>query len=116
MSALDDAIGEMVDDLLDEAGRTVTYLRDGVSAGSVTMSRQQQPGQWIDAGNGGLVEVVPVDWVAKTADLPFDPPQRGDRLIDGDEAFEVSPTTGEKVFRRLSPQMTRLHTKQVLKR
>lgn len=113
---MDDAIGEMVDDLLDEAGRTVTYLRDGVSAGSVTMSRQQQVSQWVDTGNGGLVEVVPVDWVAKTADLPFDPPIRGDRIVDGDEAFEVLPTTSEKVFRRISPQMTRLHTKQVAKR
>ena len=113
MSDLDDAVGEMAEDLLVTAGRTVTYYRGGVAAGTPTMSKQSQPSLYVDNGNGGLIEVSPVDFVVKTSALPFDPPLRGDRLVVGGETFEVLPTVGEKVFRRISPQMTRIHTKQV---
>ncbi len=112
MSDLDDAVGDMVTDLLTEAGRSVTYYRSGVSQGTVTMSRQRQPSQYLDNGQGGIVEVVPIDFVCLTADLPVTP-QRGDQITVGSDRYEVMPTIGEKVFRRLSDQMTRIHTKQV---
>lgn len=116
MSALDDAVGEMTDDLLAEAGRTVSYLRSGVAAGTPTLSRHQQPSQYLDNGNGGIIEVTPVDFIGVTSTLPFDPPLKGDQIVDGGLTYELLPTIGEKVFRRISPQMTRLHTKQVLTR
>jgi len=102
----------MVADLLDDAGRSVTYYRGGVSQGTVTMSRQRQPSQYLDNGQGGIVEVVPIDFVCVTADLSVTP-QRGDQIVVGNERYEVMPTVGEKVYRRLSDQMTRIHTKQV---
>lgn len=113
MSALEDAVGEMADDLLDEAGRSMTYFRDRVSAGTVTMSKHQQQSQYIDNGQGGVIEITPVDFLAKTSTLPFDPPLKGDKIVDGTATYEVLPTVSEKVFRRISPQMTRIHTKQV---
>lgn len=113
MPDLDDAVGDMVTDLHAEAGRTVTYRRDGVARGTLTMSRHRQAGQYVDNGQGGIVEVLSVDFIAKTAALPFDPPLSGDQIVVGAEVFEVLPTVGEKVFRRISDQMTRIHTKQV---
>ncbi len=116
MSALDDAVGEMVDDLLAEAGAVVSYLRGGIEIGTLTMSLQRQPSQYIDNQQGGLIEITPVDFIAKTSDLPSFPPLRGDQIVIGGETFEVVPTTGEKVFRRVSYQMTRIHTKQAITR
>lgn len=110
---LEAAVGLMADDLLTINGQAVSYLRDGVEAGTPTMSKQRQPAQYIDNGNGGFIEVVPVDFVCKTADLPFNPPLRGDQIVVDGEIFEVLPTTGEKVYRVISSQMTRIHTKQV---
>ncbi len=116
MPDFDDAIGDMVDDLLTEAGRSVTCLRGGVAAGTITMRKSPQPSQYIDNGNGGLIEISPVDFIGKTSELLFDPPLRGDQFVVAGETFEVLPTVGEKVFRRISPQMTRIHTKQVATR
>lgn len=113
MPDLDDAVGDMVTDLHAEAGRTVTYRRDGVPRGTLTMSRHRQPSQYVDNGQGGIIEVMSVDFIAKTSALLFDPPMKGDQIVVGSDVFEVLPTVGEKVFRRISDQMTRIHTKQV---
>ena len=37
----------------------------------------------------------------------------GDQITGGGETFELQPMTGEKVWRQISPQMTRLHTKKI---
>jgi hypothetical protein len=113
MPDLDDAVGDMVTDLHAEAGRTVTYLREGVSRGTLTMSRHRQVSQYVDNGQGGITEVMSVDFLAKTSALLLDPPLEGDKIVVGSETYEVLPTVGEKVFRRISDQMTRIHTKQV---
>jgi hypothetical protein len=113
MPDLDDAVGEMVTDLHAEAGRTVTYRREGVSRGTLTMSRHRQPSQAVVDANGGITEITPVDFIAVTSELLVDPPLRGDQIVVGSEVFEVRPTTSEKVFRRIGDQMTRIHTKQV---
>lgn len=113
MPDLDDAVGDMVTDLHAEAGRSVTYRRDGASQGTLTMSRHRQASQYVDNGQGGITEVMSVDFIAKTSALLVDPPLRGDQIVVGTEVYEVLPTVGEKVFRRISDQMTRIHTKQV---
>ncbi len=113
MPDLEDAIGDMVTDLHAEAGRSVTYRREGVTRGTLTMSRHRQQSQYVDNGNGGIVEVLPIDFIAKTSALLVDPPLRGDQIVVGSEVYEVLPTSGEKVFRRISDHMTRIHTKQV---
>jgi len=112
MSDFDDAIGEMTIDFLVEAGTSCVYRRGNTTA-TITLRKSQQPSYQIDSGNGSLIEVTPVDFVGLTTALPYDPPERGDRITIGSTAFEVQPTTSEKVFRRISQQMTRIHTKQV---
>ena len=37
----------------------------------------------------------------------------GDKIVGGGKAFEVQPTTSEKVFRQITQTMTRIHAKQV---
>jgi hypothetical protein len=113
MPDFEDAIGDMVTDLHAEAGRTVTYRREGRVLGTLTMSRHRQVSQVVDNGQGGFVEITPIDFVGKTSELLVDPPLRGDQIVVGSEVYDVRPTTSEKVFRRIGDQMTRIHTKQV---
>jgi hypothetical protein len=112
MSDFDDAIGDMVGDLLLEAGGSFTYLR-GATSSTVTLRKTSQQSMFMDAGNGQVLEVRPVDFIGLTSALPYDPPEKGDMIISGVSRFEVQPTSSEKVFRQISPQMTRIHTKQV---
>lgn len=114
-TAADTAVAAAFDSAAAVHGRTVTYRRDGVTAGTLTMIRARQPSQYVDDGQGGLIEVSPVDFLGKTSALPFDPPLAGDQIVDAEtnETYEVLPTVGEKVYRRISDSMTRVHTKQV---
>ena len=108
----DNAIGDMVDDLLTEGGETWVYCRGNVTA-TLTARRSIQRPLLIDSGTGSIVEVRPVDFILLTTALPYAVPERGD-LIKGDgKTYELQPTVGEKVWRQISPQMTRLHTKQI---
>lgn len=112
MSDFDDAIGDMTNDLLTEAGGPFVYLR-GTSKTTVTMRKSTLAPMILDAGNGTTIEVRRVDFILLTADLPYGDPQRGDQIKAGSLTWEVLPTVSEKVFRRISDQMTRIHTKQV---
>ena len=112
MSDFDDSIGTMTLDLLVEAGSSCVYRRGNTTA-TITLRKSQQASFQIDSGNGSLIEVTPVDFIGLTTAFPYDPPERGDRITVGDSVYELQPTTSEKVFRRISPQMTRIHTKQV---
>lgn|GEM_PF-1143954 len=112
MSDFDDAIGEMVEDLLAEAGQTVTYFR-GVESHSVTARKAAGRTQFVDLGNGQIVEVRPVDWILLQADLPYPQPQAGDVILSAGLRYELQPFAGEKVFRQTSPQMVRLHSKMI---
>lgn len=113
MPELDDAVGDMVDDLLACAGRSVGCYRDGVLGGTITMARLRQQSATVDVGDGGFVEFIPYDFVTKTSDLIYDPPLTGDRFKVGSETYEAVPLVGEKTYRRMADQMTRIHTKQV---
>jgi hypothetical protein len=113
MSDFDDAIGDMTDILLDEAGGAFVYHR-GAESASITLRRSGQMPYQVDNGNGQIVEVRTVDFIAKTTSLPYAVPLRGDKITGGGLTYEVNPPPGgDKVFRQISPQMTRLHTKQV---
>lgn len=112
MSEFHDAIGDMTDDLLAEAGSAVVYLR-GRTRTTVTLYKSPRPSVLVNTANGLVLEVHPVDFIGETTGLPYETPERGDRIISGSDIFELSPTVSEKVFRRVSPQMTRLFTKQV---
>jgi hypothetical protein len=112
MSDFDDAIGDMTSDLLAEAGGQFVYFR-GTDKTTVTMRKSVLAPMIIDAGTGTLVEVRPVDFILLTADLPYGDPQAGDQIRSGLLTWEVLPTLSEKVFRRISDQMTRIHTKQI---
>ena len=112
MSDFDDAIGDMATDLLAEAGGSFVYLR-GTSKTTVTMRKSNLAPMILEAGNGTQIEVFAVDFILLTSDLPYGDPQRGDQIKSGGLTWEVLPTTSEKVFRRISDQMTRIHTKQV---
>ena len=116
MSDFDDAIGDMVDDLLTEAGSSWTY-RDAPGTGSadatVTARKSVLPPFSFEGGPGHIVEVRPIDFIMKTSALPFGEPVRGQRLLSATETYEVWSLNGEKCFRQISPQMTRIHTKRI---
>lgn len=112
MSDFDDAIGDMTTDLLTEAGGAFVYLR-GNAASSLTLRKSTLQPQQMEAGDGMVIEVRPVDFIGLTIDFPYTEPLRGDRIKGGGLTFEVQSQTGEKVFRMISPQMIRIHTKQV---
>lgn len=112
MSDFDDAIGDMTTDLLTEAGRACVYWRCDAQT-SITLRRSQLPSMFLDAGNGQTIEVVPVDFIGLTSALPVSEPQKGDRITTGGNTYEVQPTTSEKVYRKISDQMIRIHTKRV---
>jgi len=112
MTDFDDAIGDMCADLLLECGVSCVYSR-GTTDTTVTMEKSSMPPMYVDSGTGSVIEVQPVDFTALTVSLPYDPPLRGDRIAVNGLTYEVQPTTGEKVFRRISPQVTRIHTKQI---
>jgi hypothetical protein len=112
MSDFDDAIGSMTTDLLTEAGGSFVYLRGNTST-TITLRKSQQRSEFIEAGNGIITEVRPIDFIGLTTAFPYDPPERGDRIVGGGMTFELQPGVGEKVFRRISQQMTRVHTKQI---
>jgi hypothetical protein len=112
MSDFEDAIGDMVSDLLAEAGGSFFYFR-GSERTPVTFRKSVLTPMIIDTGNGTLIEVRPVDFICLTSDLPYAVPLRGDQIRSGSLTWEVQPTTSEKVFRQISDQMTRIHTKQV---
>ena len=67
----------------------------------------------IDSGNGSITEIAAVDFIGVTSSLPYTQPERGDKIIVGGNTYEVQPTVSDRVFRQISPQMTRIHTKQV---
>ena len=112
MSDFDDDITDMTEDLLAVAGDSFVYSR-GATDTTLTLRKSVLPSYQIDSGNGMLVEVRPVDFIGLTTALPYDPPLRGDRIVGGGQTFEVLPTVSEKVFRRITQTMTRVHTKQI---
>jgi len=112
MSGFDDDIGGMVDDLLVQAGGSFSYFR-GTESAPVTLIKSARMPSLIDAGNGTVVEVRSVDFIGRPTEMPYSEPKRGDRIVGGGSTFEVQPTTGDKVFLIVSPQMIRIHTKQV---
>ena len=112
MSDFDDAIGNMTSELLTEAGSSCVYIRGNVTA-TVTLRKSSQQSQFLDAGNGTQIEVRPVDFIGLTTAMPYAIPLRGDRIKCGGLLYEVQPTVSEKVYRVISPQMMRIHTKQV---
>lgn len=112
MSDFDDAIGDMTSELLAEAGSSCVYIRD-TSTTTITLRKSTLPSMFMEAGEGMQIEVRPVDFIGLTSAFPYREPLKGDRIKCGSYAFEVQPTVSEKVFRQISPQMIRIHTKQV---
>lgn len=112
MSAFDDAVDDMTDDLLNEAGESYSYVApQGTAIVTMAMS-SPQPFQ-IDSGNGFVVEVRPVDFKIRTGDLPYGDPVPGHKIKRGSNVYEVHPLANEKCFYQMNGQMTRIHTKLV---
>lgn len=105
-------ISDAASDLLTEAGGSFVYIR-GNQTTTLTLRKSVQQPMLMDQGNGHILEVRPVDFIGLTTALPYDPPERGDIIKGGGMTFEVVPTTGEKVFRRITQTVTRIHTKQI---
>lgn len=113
MSDFSEAITDMTNDLLTAGGGSFVYLR-GNQATAITLRKSVQQSELIDTGTGHLIEVAPVDFIGLTTAMPYDPPERGDRIKGGGMTFEVQqPAGSEKCFRRITETMTRIHTKQV---
>ena len=113
MTDFDDAIGDATTTLLAEAGGTFTYCRGATEFTGLSARKSTMPALQMENGEGLVIEVRPVDFIFLTSSLPYPKPEAGDRITDGTEVWELMPTVGEKVFRQISPQMIRLHTKKV---
>lgn len=111
MSNLDDDVSDMVTDFLADHGSSRTYRR-GVSSTPITLARLTQRPIAVEV-NGHVIEVLETAWICRTDALPYGNPVAGDQIDDGSVTYEVLPTTGSKCFRQLSPQLTRIHTKQI---
>lgn len=114
MSDFDDDVGDMTSDLLEYAGDSYTYrdVNHGRSA-AITLVKSSPPSFQIDNGNGLLIEIRPVEFKCLTSDLPFGNPVKGQRIERSGNVWEIQPTTSEKVFYQMSPQMTRIHAKLI---
>jgi hypothetical protein len=112
MSDFDDAIGDMTQDLLTEAGGSFVYHR-GTTSTTITLRKSTLQPVQMENGEGVIIEVRPVDFIGLTTAMPYTVPLAGDRITGGGEKFELQPTTGQKVFRKISPQMIRLHTNKI---
>lgn len=112
MSDFDDAIGDMTEDLLTEAGSSFVYIR-GNTTTTMTLRKSQQRSTLVETASGLISEEGPVDFIGLTTAFPYDPPERGDRIAGSGLIYEVQPTTGEKCYRQISDQMMRVHTKRV---
>ena len=112
MTDFDDAIGDMTQDLLTEAGTSCVYNQDTTST-AITMRKSTLQPMLVDNGDGVIVEMRPVDFICLSSAFPHDQPLRGDSITIGAETFEVQASNGEKCWRQISPQMLRIHTKQV---
>lgn len=109
MSDLDDSVSDMMQELLDSDGSSCTYRRGSTST-TITLRRSVMQSFW-QTMNGVDIEIRPVDFLALTTALPYDPPQRGDVIVCDGSTYEVLPTVSEQVYRRISPLVTRIHTK-----
>jgi hypothetical protein len=111
-TGFEDAAESACESLLAFAGESCTYIR-GTSSTAVTLRRSTLQPQYMDSGNGLIVEVRPVDFIGLTSALPYITPEAGDRITCGGKRYEVTPTTGDKVFRQITSTVTRIHTKQI---
>lgn len=112
MSGFESAVTSMTETLLAFAGESCVYLR-GSSSATLTARRSTLPSQYLDSGNGSIVEVRAVDFIALASAIPFAVPLPGDRITCAGKRFEVAATTGEKCFRQITPTMIRIHTKEI---
>lgn len=111
MSDFDDAIGDMTTELLSEHGSACVYRRGNVSS-SITLRKSDLMPVQVDSGSQ-ILEVRQVDFIGRTIDLPYATPESGDRITCAGIVYELQTLLNEKVFRTISPQMTRLHTVRV---
>ena len=97
-------------DVLAVAGASSTYRR-GTTSTTMTMVCRYQPSRWSEL-NGVWTEIRPVDFLVLSSAFPHDEPKAGDQIVYGGETFTVLPTTSEKVYRKVTPSILRIHTKQ----
>jgi|AntAceMinimDraft_10_1070366.scaffolds.fasta_scaffold45908_3 hypothetical protein len=112
MSDFDDAIGDMTQELLTEAGSSCVYHRGATSTTIVMRKSAQQP-MLIDNGDGIIVELRPVDFICLTLTFPYAEPVRGDQITLSGSTYEVQAMNSEKCYRIISDQMLRIHSKKV---
>lgn len=115
-----------VDDLLDTViasdGVSVTYARTGKTSQTITAVRGRSQFRTTDPDGRLVLIKSDRDYLILPADINFGDgngavePQRGDRITDGSDTYEVWPVVaGESHFRRsdLSDAMYRVHCKKV---
>lgn len=111
-TGFDDAVADMTSELLAFAGESCVYVRDASST-TITMRCSVQRPQQYDSGTGSIIEVRPVDFIGLASAFPYPHPKAGDRIKRAGRWYEVTPTTGEKVYRQMTPTMLRIHTKEI---
>lgn len=111
-TGFEDAVADMTEELLAFAGESCLYVR-GASSSTLTLRRSQQRPQYIDSNNGSILEVRPIDFIGLASSFPHDEPRAGDRIKCAGRWFEVAPMMGEKVWRKITPTMLRIHTKEI---
>ena len=112
-TAHEDLIADDFTELLVERGQSVLYCR-GSQTATVSMVKQQQRAEQIEAGDGLSIEMVIVDFKCLTSALPYTVPRQGDRLKSGGKTWEVCPQPGgNKCYEQRTATVTRIHTIEV---
>lgn len=106
------------DTLLDTevGGVSVTYARSGSSSLTITGMRGQSPFRTTDAEGRSILVVSDRDYLVDSTEITYGDPQKGDRITDGSEVYELWPVVpGEPCWRTCEPGgvMLRLHCRRV---
>jgi hypothetical protein len=91
-------------------GSTVTYTRGG---DEVELTATVGESAWdVADGNGMLTTFASRDYIVDADDLTIGLPERGDKITDGDDVYEVLAPGRQDVY-RLHHGVLRIHTKKV---
>lgn len=117
MDFLKEGVDFLADVMKTQVSRTITYKRLALSV-SIEATVGRHPFA-IKTSSGQMIEQVGRDYLFKSADLllpALTKPERGDRIVDGSDEYEVmNPTPEEPEWRYNDSRevQIRVHTKQV---
>lgn len=97
-------------------GVSVTYTRSGVGVSLTAWRGNELETVTLPGGTVSRVDSKERDYLFLASDLSYGAPEKGDRITDNGETFEVMPTQGNPIWRWSdhARQIRRVHVKQVI--